>query len=53
MDFADPAHFDDCECYPLYKPGMRLKVYRDVVMWAATSQYCGMDNEGNLPNGGR
>ena len=32
IDFADAVHFDDCESYGLYKQGMRLRVYRDVVM---------------------
>ena len=32
IDFADAVHFDDCESYRLYKQGMRLRVYRDVVM---------------------
>jgi len=27
-------------------------VGRDVMTWGATSQYHGMDNEGNSPNGG-
>jgi len=31
-DFADAVHFDDCESYGLYKQGMRLRVYRDVLM---------------------
>jgi len=32
IDFADAVHFNDCESYGLYKQGMRLRVYRDVVM---------------------
>jgi len=52
IDFADAVHFDDCESYGLYKQRMRLRVYRDVMTWGATSQYHGMDNEGNSPNGG-
>jgi len=32
IDFADAVHFNDCESYGLYKKGMRLRVYRDVVM---------------------
>jgi len=32
INFADAVHFDDCESYGLYKQGMRLRVYRDVVM---------------------
>jgi len=32
IDFADAVHFDDCESYRLYKEGMRLRVYRDVIM---------------------
>ena len=52
IDFADAVHFDDCETSGLYKQGRRLRVYRDVVMEGATSQYQGMDNEGNSQNGG-
>ena len=35
----------------MYKQGMRLRVYRDVVMWIceARIQYCGIDNEGASP----
>ena len=32
IDFADAVHFDDYESYGLYKQGMRLRVYRAVVM---------------------
>ena len=32
IDFADAVHFDDCESSGLYKQGMRLRVYRHVVM---------------------
>ena len=32
IDFADAVHFHDCESYGLYQQGMRLRVYRDVVM---------------------
>jgi len=32
IDFANAVHFDDCEAYGLYKQGMRLRVYRDIVM---------------------
>ena len=37
IDFADGVHFDNCESYGLYKQGMRLRVYCDVVMKAGTS----------------
>ena len=32
IDFADAVHFDECESYGLYKHGMRLRVYSDIVM---------------------
>ena len=30
--FCQRCTFDDCESYGRYKQGMRLRVYRDVVM---------------------
>ena len=32
MNFSDAVPFDDCQSYGLYKQGIRLRVYRDVVM---------------------
>ena len=47
IDSPDAEHFTSCESEGQYKQGIRLRVYRDVVMWIyeARIQYCGIDSE--------
>ena len=47
----DAVHFAGSEPEATNKQGMRLRVYRDVMMWIceARIQYGGIDNEGASP----